>query len=135
MGESSTDLTGITDREVAALSTVLGMLGDPTRLRLVLLLCERERCVGDLVKLLRLPQPTVSHHLALLRRTGVLTTRREGKSIFYGLDSRLEFAEDGCELRLRNAPGVTILITRRRAAAATAGGTFTAAAADSASGL
>ena len=112
MGDLSTDLTGLTEREVAALSAVMGLLGEPTRLRMILLLCERERCVGELVDLLKMPQPTVSHHLGLLRRAQLLTSRREGKSIVYALDSRVELAGEGCELRLRNAPGVTILISR-----------------------
>jgi ArsR family transcriptional regulator len=42
-----------------------------------------EACVGDLVAAARLPRPTVSNHLALLRRGGVAESRRAGKHLFY----------------------------------------------------
>ena len=46
--------------------------------------------VSRFCDMFRLPQPTVSHHLGLLRRGGLLTMRREGKSIHYALDGKLE---------------------------------------------
>ena len=63
------------------------LLGDPTRLRILQLL-ERdgELNVQALCAALGLPQPTVSHHLGLLRRAGVLRSRRDGKRIYYALD-------------------------------------------------
>jgi DNA-binding transcriptional ArsR family regulator len=51
---------------------------DPTRLRILHLLRDGEYCVGDLVTILRVPQPTASRHLAYLRRTGLVTTRKNG---------------------------------------------------------
>ena len=58
---------------------------DRTRLRILHLLRDRELCVGDLVQILRVPQPTASRHLTYLRRAGLVTTRRQGKWIFYSL--------------------------------------------------
>ena len=61
------------------------VLGDPTRLRIAVLLLERELCVCDILAVLRLPQSTVSRHMARLRSAGVVTDRREGKWVHYQL--------------------------------------------------
>jgi ArsR family transcriptional regulator len=60
---------------------------DPTRLRILHLLRDGEFCVGDLVTILRVPQPTASRHLAYLRKTGLVTTRKNGLWNFYKLSS------------------------------------------------
>jgi ArsR family transcriptional regulator len=104
-------LLDMTEQEVVALSKLFGLLGDPTRVRIVLLLCRGEMNVSRLCATLGLPQPTVSHHLGLLRRGGLLTTRREGKAIHYALDGRLEYAE-GCELSIRSAHGLHVRIIK-----------------------
>jgi DNA-binding transcriptional ArsR family regulator len=57
--------------------------GDPTRLRILALLRQEERSVGELVKALRQPQPKVSNHLACLRWCGFVTAERRGKRVFY----------------------------------------------------
>src|SRR2546429_5159743 len=65
-------------------------LGDPTRLRVLELLGDGERSVGELVAGLGLPQPKVSNHLACLRWCGFVNTRREHRTIHYRLaDDRL----------------------------------------------
>ena len=61
------------------------MLGDRTRLRVLELLAQRERSVGELVELLDEPQTKVSNHLACLRWCGFVTTRREHRTIHYRL--------------------------------------------------
>lgn len=58
-------------------------LGDPTRLRILELVGERERSVGELVEALGLQQPKVSNHLACLRWCGFVTTRREHRTVHY----------------------------------------------------
>lgn len=58
---------------------------DRTRLRILHLLQEGELCVGDLVKILRVPQPTASRHLAYLRRAGLVRMRREQSWNYYSL--------------------------------------------------
>lgn len=60
-------------------------LADPTRRRLVALLLAGEACVGDLVEVLELPQPTVSRHLAHLRRAGWVAVRRDSPWVHYRL--------------------------------------------------
>jgi ArsR family transcriptional regulator len=62
-------------------------MADETRQRVMSLLCCRWLCVGDIVEEMHgVTQPTVSHHLAILREVGLVHTRREGKQIFYTLD-------------------------------------------------
>lgn len=58
---------------------------DPTRLRILYLLREGETCVGDLVEVLGVPQPTASRHLARLRDAGLVEVRRDGRWSFYSL--------------------------------------------------
>ncbi|MCI0717422.1 MAG: metalloregulator ArsR/SmtB family transcription factor [Acidobacteria bacterium] len=58
---------------------------DRTRLRILHLLRDGEMCVGDLVKILGVPQPTASRHLAYLRRSGLVVARRDGLWGFYTL--------------------------------------------------
>jgi DNA-binding transcriptional ArsR family regulator len=68
------------------MSRLFQVLSDETRLRLVLALREGEKHVTELCRRLRVPQPTVSHHLGLLRMNGLVRNRRKGKSVFYSLD-------------------------------------------------
>ena len=66
-------------------------LGNPTRLRILELLRERERPVGELVDQLRTSQPYVSNQLACLRWCGLVTTRRNHRTVYYRLaDARVE---------------------------------------------
>jgi ArsR family transcriptional regulator len=58
---------------------------DRTRLRILHLLNEQEHCVGDLVAILRIAQPTASRHLAYLRRAGLVVVRKAGLWSYYSL--------------------------------------------------
>lgn len=58
---------------------------DPIRLRTLHLLLEGELCVGDLVEVLQVPQPTASRHLRYLRDAGLVEVRRDGRWCFYSL--------------------------------------------------
>jgi DNA-binding transcriptional ArsR family regulator len=66
-------------------SILLKHVSDPTRLQVILLLAEGEQSVGALCNHLRQSQPTVSHHLALLRHGGIIAPRRQGKNNLYSL--------------------------------------------------
>jgi ArsR family transcriptional regulator len=71
------------------LAQTLKALSDPIRLRIVLLLqSEGELCVCDLVAVLKLPQSTVSRHLAYLKRSCWVDTRREGVWMHYTLSRK-----------------------------------------------
>jgi SAM-dependent methyltransferase len=75
---------------LATLVENLGLLGDESRLRLCVLLFERELCVNDLVRITGLGQSRVSTHLGKLREAGMVFDRRAGAQAFYSLDrSRL----------------------------------------------
>ncbi len=75
-----------TDRDLNQLIEMFRLLSDKTRLNILMLLVEGEKNVTFLCKQLKLPQPTVSHHLALLRMSSVIGNRRMGKQVFYSLN-------------------------------------------------
>ncbi len=72
-------------------------LGEDTRLRIVLLLCQEEMCVCDMMIQLGLSQSSVSHHLKVLKQARLVNDRRDGKWIFYSLN-RQQFAGLGDDL-------------------------------------
>ena len=81
-------------------------MADETRQRVMRLLCCRWLCVGDIVHEMRgISQPTVSHHLGILREAGLVHVRRDGKQVFYSLNQ--DEVAVGCGRLLRNfAPEV-----------------------------
>jgi DNA-binding transcriptional ArsR family regulator len=66
-----------------ATTTTFSVLAQPTRLRILDLLRERERSVGELVKRLRLSQPSVSKHLRVLRDAGLVSVRTDAQRRLY----------------------------------------------------
>ena len=59
-------------------------LGDETRQRILEILQEEgDKCVSDLVDMFNVSQPTISHHLHFLKQANLVTSRREGKQIYY----------------------------------------------------
>ena len=75
----------ITDRARAVAALRFRALGDETRLRLLELLTDGERTVGNLMDATALGQSLVSHHLRTLRQAGLVSTRREGRWVHYGI--------------------------------------------------
>jgi DNA-binding transcriptional ArsR family regulator len=72
-------------RKARDASDFLKALAHETRLLLLCYLSERERSVTELESILSLRQPTVSQQLARLRLDGLVTTRRDGKTIYYAI--------------------------------------------------
>lgn len=68
-----------------SLDLLFRALADPTRLRLLNLIADREICVCYFVEILRISQPKASRHLAYLRRAGIVASRRDGKWMHYRL--------------------------------------------------
>lgn len=64
----------------------LGVLADPTRRRIVELLAERDRDVGELVAKFPISQPAVSRHLRVLREHGLVSSRAEAQRRIYSLE-------------------------------------------------
>lgn len=62
------------------------VMADETRQSIMKLLCCRWLCVGEVVAQTGVTQPTVSHHLSVLRQAGLVRARREGKQVFYTLN-------------------------------------------------
>ena len=58
-------------------------LADETRQRILDLLMAGEMCVGDIVAVFDMTQPTISHHLHILKQFGLVTCRKEGKQVYY----------------------------------------------------
>ena len=83
-------------------------LADPTRMRIVALLLEGEKNVGELVAALGAPQGRVSSHLMCLRWCGFVTTRRAGKYVYYRIsDPRVrELVRLGQGLLIDNAEAI-----------------------------
>lgn len=69
----------------AGVDSMFRVFADRTRLRILRLLQDGPLCVGDLVDILRAPQPTVSRHLAYLRRSGFVEAGQHGLWMFYAL--------------------------------------------------
>lgn len=96
----------LSPRECAA---VLKALADETRLRILESLLADEKCVSDLVRELGCPQPHISHHLRILRESGVVEGLRDGKQVCYRISPIIQRAlahQEGkalnfgcCELR------------------------------------
>ena len=76
-------------------AAILKALAHPRRLEIVHLLREQELTVSDIYEMLDLPQANISQHLTILRESNIVSTRREGKQIFYTLtDHRYVEASD-----------------------------------------
>ena len=66
-----------------ALAEVFRQLSDGTRMRIFWILSHGEACVTNLSAMVGMSSPAVSHHLRLLKEAGLITSRREGKEVYY----------------------------------------------------
>src|SRR5438445_5766531 len=82
--------TAVMAQDLEPLVELFKLLSDKTRLNILIILAQGERNVSSLCDELGLPQPTVSHHLGLLRLRSLITNRRNGKQVFYGLNGSVE---------------------------------------------
>ncbi|ACO31688.1 Arsenical resistance operon repressor [Acidobacterium capsulatum ATCC 51196] len=118
------------------LAELFAALSDPTRLRLLNLMRDREVCVCDFVEILGQSQPKISRHLAYLRRAGIVCARREGKWMHYRierpadagaaailettlqqLDAKREMRSDRAKLgRMSCAPGSALITLKTQRA-------------------
>jgi ArsR family transcriptional regulator, arsenate/arsenite/antimonite-responsive transcriptional repressor len=73
------------DKQMSGVERLFQALADATRLRILGLLLTGEICVCDIHETLRISQPKASRHLAYLRRSGLVTTRRQGLWVYYRL--------------------------------------------------
>ena len=68
------------------LADLFKLIGDTTRCRILFALDQCEMCVCDLANVLNMTKSSISHQLAVLRRSGVVKCRKSGKEVYYTLD-------------------------------------------------
>ena len=69
--------------EIPTVAEAMKQLGDPSRLQIFWLLCHCEECVVNIAALVGMTSPAVSHHLRLLKASGLIISRRDGKEMYY----------------------------------------------------
>ncbi|NIQ00169.1 MAG: metalloregulator ArsR/SmtB family transcription factor [Nitrospinaceae bacterium] len=79
---------------------ILKSLADESRLKIVQLLFTGEKSVTEVVGALQMAQPQVSHHLSILRSSGLVETRREGKKIINFIGPEVKFILESKEIGL-----------------------------------
>ena len=62
-------------------------LGDDTRLKILMMLSDGEKCACDIQENFQLKQPTISHHMKILQQAELVQVEKRGKWIFYGLNN------------------------------------------------
>ena len=77
------NIAGIADQHLIEMSEIFRLLGDPSRLRILLCCHDGAKPVGRIAQELSLPQPLVSRHLRLLRGSRMVARERDGKQMFY----------------------------------------------------
>ena len=61
-------------------------ISDPNRVKIMTLIKDRELSVSQIVTHFQMKQPSISHHLNVLKNAGIVTSRKDGKEIFYSLN-------------------------------------------------
>jgi len=74
-------------KKVREAERLFGIVGEANRIKILVLLFKREMCVCELESALKLPQPTISHHLTLLEQSGLLERNKRGRWVFYKVNS------------------------------------------------
>lgn len=69
-------------------SELYGVLGNDIRFKIISCLASGEKCVCNIFKKLGLPQNLVSHHLGILRESGFIVDRKDGKWVYYSLNKK-----------------------------------------------
>ncbi len=73
------------DELCGKVSAAFAQLGDPTRLKILWILCHSEQCVCGLGDLVGMSSPAVAHHLKQLKSAGLIVSRRVGREMLYRL--------------------------------------------------
>jgi len=69
------------------LNEVFKAIADPTRREILRMLRHEEMSAGEVAARFDMSKPTMSHHFAVLKAAGLITSRREGQTIWYALDT------------------------------------------------
>ena len=81
-----------TDEHFQESAELFRLLGDCSRAKVFWLLCHSEECVADIAELTGMTSPAISHHLRLLRKSGLIQSSRKGKEVYYKASDRREAA-------------------------------------------
>lgn len=73
------------ENDLYDLAELFKIFGDSTRIKMLFVLCESEKCVANLAEELDMTQSAISHQLKILKQSKLVKTRREGKSIIYSI--------------------------------------------------
>lgn len=73
------------DETLYKLAELFKVFGDPTRIRILYALSDRELCVQDIADTLAMTQSAISHQLRILKQISLVKFRRDGKTIYYSL--------------------------------------------------
>lgn len=73
-------------KDLTNLSELFKILGDITRIQILWLLDQNEMCVCDIANALNMTKSAISHQLATLKRYGVVSSKKQGKEVYYKLD-------------------------------------------------
>ena len=71
--------------KIRSAERILRAISEPSRIKIILLLSKREMCVCELESALQMTQPTMSHHLGILERVGLLQRSKKERWVFYKL--------------------------------------------------
>lgn len=74
-----------TEEGLAQLAGLFRVLAEPNRLRIMVLLMQRETCVCELMPDMGISQPLLSHHLSVLAEAGLIRPRRQAQRIYYSV--------------------------------------------------
>ena len=80
-----TDILAPDDPALQSMADLFKVFGDPTRVRILFALFQQETCVQEIANRLGMTQSAISHQLRILKQARLVSSRREGKSIFYSL--------------------------------------------------
>ena len=71
--------------QITELADIFSLMGEPSRLKIILACLEKEQSVGVIAEKTKLSPSLVSHHLRLLKGARLVKSRKEGKQVFYGV--------------------------------------------------
>ncbi len=86
MEERNNKITSLNSEQIDDLADLFKIFGDQTRIKIMMILSEKESCVNNISESLNMTISAVSHQLRILKQFRLVKSRRDGKMIYYSLD-------------------------------------------------
>lgn len=86
MKKEKMTIVDVEEDELYDLAELFKTFGDSTRIKILYVLFDSERSVGDIADMLNMTQSAISHQLKILKQAHLIKSRREGKAMLYSLD-------------------------------------------------